>query len=346
MTDLKLLIDLQHPAHLHFFRPLIRRLREEGHTVRITGRDKDILVQLAGNYGIDIEIFGVARKGVWNLTKELLHRERRLYRIIKKFKPHLVMAISGTYTAFLGRLLKVPVTIFYDTEHATLSNLMAYPFSSCIYVPRCYRKKIRWNHERYNGYHELAYLRPNYFQPDPSVLKEAGVTEAEKIVIVRFVGWAAAHDIGRAGLSGHDKIAAVKQLSSVARVFISSEGELPEPLEPYRLRLDVTRIHHLMAFSSLIFGESATMASEGAVLGVPGVYMDPVGRGYTDEQEKEYGIVFNFTPNRHEDALQKAMDILTDYKKEHWRAIGKRITEEKIDVTEMMHGLVTSYINC
>ncbi|MFW9998329.1 MAG: hypothetical protein ACFFD4_40195, partial [Candidatus Odinarchaeota archaeon] len=61
----------------------------------------------------------------------------------------------------------VPVYVFYDTEHATISNLLAYPFATCIYVPRCYRKQIRWRHVRYSGYHELAYLHPKYFKPDP-----------------------------------------------------------------------------------------------------------------------------------------------------------------------------------
>ena len=49
---MKVLVDLQHPAHLHFFRNLIVRLQSEEHIVRITGRNKEVLVQLAENYGI------------------------------------------------------------------------------------------------------------------------------------------------------------------------------------------------------------------------------------------------------------------------------------------------------
>jgi predicted glycosyltransferase len=47
---MKLLVDLQHPADFHFFRPLATRLQMEGHQVRLTRVDKDILVQLAGEY--------------------------------------------------------------------------------------------------------------------------------------------------------------------------------------------------------------------------------------------------------------------------------------------------------
>jgi predicted glycosyltransferase len=338
---MRFLFDLQHPAHLHFFRHLIIRLQTEGHCVRITGRDKDILVELAAQYGIDISVFGIARKGILNLGKELIHRERQLYKIIREFKPDVMMAVAGTYISLLGKLRNIPTYIFYDTEHATISNILAYPFATCIYVPKCYRKKIRWNHVRYNGYHEIAYLHPNYFNPDPTVLAEVGVKPGELFTLVRFVGWGAGHDIGRAGLTTRNKIQAIKELSACGQVFISCEGELPHELEKYRLQLDVTRIHSLMAFAALIFGESATMVSEGAVLGVPGIYIDPVGRGYTDEQERDYGIVFNFNHKEQQQkaAIKKALSILADYQnqKEKWRAIGKRIIKEKIDVTEMMY---------
>ena len=343
---MRFLFDLQHPAHLHFFRPLITRLQAEGHHVRITGRDKDILVELAAHYGIDISVFGVARKGILNLGKELIYRQRRLYQIIREFKPHVMMAVAGTYISLLGKLQNIPTYIFYDTEHAVISNLLAYPFATCIYVPTCYRKKIRWNHARYNGYHEIAYLHPDYFDPDAdaSVLGEVGVKPGEIFTLVRLVGWGAGHDIGRSGLTHQNKIQAITELGAWGKVFITSEGELPPELEKYRLQLDVTRVHGLMAHAALIFGESATMVSEGAVLGVPGIYIDPVGRGYTDEQEREYGIVFNFNHRQQKEAIKKAVSILSNYQnqKEKWRAIGKRIIKEKINVTEMMYRIAIS----
>jgi len=340
---MRYLIDLQHPAHLHFFRPVIARLEAEGHQVRITARDKDILVNLAAGYGIDINVFGTARQGIFNLGKEWIYRQWRLNKIIREFKPDMMMAIAGTFISLLGKLRHIPTYIFYDTELAAISNLLAYPFATCIYVPRCYRKKIRWQHARYNGYHEIAYLHPNYFKPDVSVLKEVGIEPGEIFTLMRFVGWGAGHDIGRSGLTTPNKIRAVKELSVYGRVFITSEGALPPELDSYRLRLEVTKIHSLMAYAALIFGESATMSSEGAVLGVPAVYIDPVGRGYTDEEEREYGIVFNFTHQQQEPAIEKAISILSAYQKkngeqrEKWKNIGKKIIQDKIDVTRMIH---------
>ena len=334
---MKVLVDLQHPAHLHFFRNLIARLQSEGHIVRITGRNKDVLVELAENYSIGIEVFGVAREGVLNLGRELLFRQWRLRRIVKEFKPDLIMAIAGTYVSLVGRLMGIPTYVFYDTEHATVSNLLAYPFATCVYVPQCYRKRIRRRHVRYNGYHELAYLHPKYFKPDPAVLDEVGLADEEVFTLVRFVAWGAAHDIGRAGFTRANKLRAVRELSGYGRVLISCEGELRAELEEYRLCLNVTRIHDLMAYAALVFGESATMCSEGAVMGVPGVYVDPIGRGYTDEQEREYGLVFNFTSERQDEAIAQGVTILSNYHREDWRARGRRLVEEKIDVAEMLY---------
>ena len=303
----------------------------------MTGRDKDILVELARKFGIEVQIFGVAKKGLWNLGCELLYRQWRLLGITRKFKPDVMMAIAGTFISLIGKLKGIPTYVFYDTEHATASNLLAYPFAKCTYVPKCYRKKIRWCHERYNGYHELAYLHPRYFSPDPAVLDEAGVKEGEKFSIVRFVGWGAAHDIGYEGFSRERKLRAVEELSRYGQVFVSCEGPLPEELEKNRLRIDISRIHDLMFYASLIFGESATMCSEGAVLGVPGVYVDPVGRGYTDEQERDYGLVLNFTSEYQDKAIDKAVQILAGSQIEDWKSRGKRLVEEKIDITEMLY---------
>ena len=67
-------------------------------------------------------------------------------------------------------------------------------------------------------------------------------------------------------------------------------------------------VHHVIAQASLLVGESATMASEAAVLGTPAVFCSPVGRGYTDEEEKRFGLVWNV--KKEEDALRAVDQIL------------------------------------
>ncbi len=39
---MKLLIDIVHPAHVHFYRPLINELEEQGAEVAVVSRTKDV----------------------------------------------------------------------------------------------------------------------------------------------------------------------------------------------------------------------------------------------------------------------------------------------------------------
>ncbi len=338
---MRYIIDLGHPAHLHFFRNIANRLMNEGHEILFTGREKDILLDLGYEYGMEIQVLSQAKKGVLGLCMELVQHQSKILSLIRSYRPDAMLAIAGTFISIPGFLTRTPTYVFYDTEHATISNMLAYPFATCVYVPHCYKKNIRWRHEKYNGYHELAYLRPDVFTPNPSVLQEAGLKKNQPFSIIRFVAWEAAHDIGLKGISLKNKNRAVHELSKFGPVLISCEGNLPNELEKYRSPIPVSRMHHLMAYASLIFGESATMASEGAMLGVPGIYIDPVGRGYTDEQEKEYGLVFNFVPQDQESAIRKGVDILSKFERKTWRDKSNRLISDKIDVTDLVCHVAT-----
>ena len=339
---MRVLIDLQHPADLHFFRNLIHSLTQEGHAVKVTGWEKDILEELANEYGMEMEVFGRSGGGLLSMAWALCVRMTRLLGIMLKFKPDLAMSIGGTFVSIPGRLLGVRTYVFYDTEHATVSNMLAYPFCHCVYVPQCYYNAIRWKHERYNGYHELAYMPPDYFIPDPSVLDEAGIGRNENFSIVRFVGWTAGHDLGHEGLSLEQKIRTVEEIAKYSRVVISAEGDVPDALQSYCLNLPVTRMHHLMNYAQLIFGESGTMPSEASILGVPSIYINPLRLGYLEEQERDYGIVSVHKPADFEAALAKALAILSEYDRVHWRDVGQRLVADKIDVNHMLKELVLS----
>ena len=65
---------------------------------------------------------------------------------------------------------------------------------------------------------------------------------------------------------------------------------MPAALEPLRYRGDVLDLHHLMACCDAYVGESATMAAEAALLGVPAVYGIGDYRGYVNDLA-EKGLV-------------------------------------------------------
>ena len=328
-----ILIDILHPAHVHFFRTLIGRLQGRGFRVIVTARSKEMSLALLDRYGIP-SIPVSAQKSGLGLVVEMLVRTLRIIGICRREKPVLLAGIMGPSIAVAGRVLGIPSWIFYDTENAWITNWFAYPLASRVYTPACYLGNERPNQIRYQGYHELAYLHPAVFTPDPGVLARYNIDPARPYSVVRFVGWQASHDLGEKGLSGTDKLALVHALARYGTVYITSESPLPPALQPYCLPVSIEDIHHLLAHARLFLGESATMASEAAVLGVPAIFISDTSRGYTLEQEKDYQLVFNLARSQTPKALQ-LVDYLLGNPEAGPKYARKRrdLLAEKIDVT-------------
>ncbi|MEM7393162.1 MAG: hypothetical protein AAF492_12525, partial [Verrucomicrobiota bacterium] len=239
--------------------------------------------------------------------------------------------------AQVGKLIGKPALVFYDTENASLTNRLVYPLAHSVCTPDCYQGPVNGRHITYPGYHELAYLHPDRFTPDPDVLRSAGVAPDEPFFLVRLVSWQASHDIGEQGLSDAFVNRLLELLSPRGRILISSEGALPESLEPYRFTLNPKDMHHFIAFSRMLIGESATMASEAAVLGVPAFFISDTGRGYTDDQEEHFKLTFNYQRKDADKALEQVEALLKqDDLAEDFQARREKMLGEKIDTTSWM----------
>ncbi|MCB2187216.1 MAG: DUF354 domain-containing protein [Deltaproteobacteria bacterium] len=344
MPKLRILADITHPAHVHFFRNSIDIWQQKGHEVLITSREKDLTLDLLDELGYAHRCLSKARSGVGGLARELLERQAKLFRLVQEFRPDAMCAIAGTFIVHVGWLRRIPSLVFYDTENAVVSNFITYPFATEIHTPHCYQGRIRRGQVCYPGYHELAYLHPCRFAPDPAVLAELGFSPDEVFTVVRFVGWGSGHDIGDRGFSPEGKKRLVAALEPLGRVVISSEAPLPPELAPYAYRGDPSKIHHLLHYASLYVGESATMASEAAVMGTPGVFVSPLGRGYTDEQEERYGLVRYFRCEEEDAAIATAVEWLSraELKEKHHQE-HCRLLDERIDVTAYVAEVVEEH---
>ena len=341
------MIDISHPAHVHFFKNAIREFENRDHELLIVSRRKDITLELLDELGFSHTPLSTAAKGK-NLVRfawEMGLNCSRLLRKAARFKPDVMLQIGGTFIAPVGFVLRRPAVVFYDTEFAKLSNMISYPLARAVCTPECYEGDAGKHHVRYPGYHELAYLHPDRFSPDPAVLDHYDLAPDDKIFIIRFVGWAAHHDFGEQGFTTRAKCDLVKNLAAHGRVLITSEAPLPTELEPYRSPVPVSQIHHVMAFATLVAGESATMASEAAVLGVPGFFISTTGRGYTNEQERRYGLVRNFTPNQQAECcaaiLELAQRPLADIRDEY-HAKRRTLLSERVDTTRWLVDYIES----
>ena len=50
---MKILIDIGHPAHVHYFKNFIWIMQKNGHEFCITARNKEVALELLDNYGLN-----------------------------------------------------------------------------------------------------------------------------------------------------------------------------------------------------------------------------------------------------------------------------------------------------
>lgn len=326
---MRALLEVTHPAHVHFFRHVIAELRTAGHEVAVTARDKDMALALLQELGIEHTVLSRTGVGLTGLLGEMLLRDARLVRFGRRFRPDVLSGVSGLYAAHAGLVLRKPVVVWDDTEHARLSHALTNPCATAIYTPDCFRADVGAKQRRYAGCHELAYLHPDRFTPDREVVRSVGIDPDERYVVVRFVGWGAAHDAGHRGIGSRERREFVEAIRASATPWITSEAPLSADLEPYRLRIPFSKVHDVLAFAAMYVGEGATMAAEAALLGTPAVYVNPLGAGLID-MVSEFGLCRQVTPS---EAPAQVRRWLEEPDPTVWADRRARLLADKVDVT-------------
>ena len=342
---MRILIDIGHPADVHFFKNVIWNLGKKGHEMKITARKKDVTLDLLNAYHFKYEYLGENRRGLMKKAYGMIKKDYILYRIVKRFKPDVLLGFHNPYIAQIGKLTKIPSIIFTDTESVGFSWLVFY-FASVICTPSCFMKNIGEKHVRYDGYKELAYLHPNYFEPgNIDELKSSG-----RIIILRFISWDAYHDVNLKGFDIGSETDFIEVLERYGRVFISSERKLDKNLEKYRMTIPPEKIHSLLYYADLYIGEGGTMAAEAAILGTPSIHIESTSKGIATgelsgnfiELRDKYGLLY-FYPDQNK-ALEKAIEILeNENSKKEWQRKRERLLSEKIDVTAWMTDFIERF---
>lgn len=346
---MNILIDVAHPAHVHMFRCFAHDMIKKGNNVLFTTRDKEFEIKLLEAEGLPYVNLGRKRSGKLTRLAFNLYCIFCLFRIARRFQTDIFVSHGSVVAAYVARILCKPAIAFEDTFNMEQVKLYL-PFTSVV-LTSDYDHPLQLDKViKYKGYHELLYMHPNRFQPidRKNVCEMLGINVEDRYVLLRFVSWYATHDIGHDGMSMENKIAAVQQINQYAKVFISSEGQLPKELQSYRLPTKPEHIGHVMAHATLIFGESATMVSEAAMLGVPGIYMDNTGRYYTRDIQEKYGLCFCYTESEDDQkaAIAKAVELLSQDSQrlaDEMSACSKRLLGDKIDCTAFLIWFIENY---
>ncbi len=342
---MRIICDAGHPAHIHLFKNVLWQLEKNGHRYLVTTRDKEVTLDLLRKYNMEHVSFGHRYMNIFGKAYGMFKFDSKMLSVAKRFNADLFISHGSMYAAHAASLLNRPHISTEDTGN--MEQIWLYkPFTKAILTSKCFDRDLGSNQIRYDGYHELAYLHPNYYTPNPEVLTSMGMRAGERYVILRFVSWQASHDLVHAGISAQNKLKAVREFSKHARVYISSETRLEDDLLPYQMSLTPEMMHDALYYASMLYGESGTMASESAVLGTPAIFLDNVGRYYTREQEKQYGLVYNYTESLidQERSIERGIELLrkTDLKKE-FAAKRNTMLSDKIDVTAFLRWFIENY---
>lgn len=346
---MNILIDIGHPAHVHLYRNLYFDLKNKGHHLWVTLKDNLVSAkELLNLYKIPFisigqKYDGIISKGIMQITYDL-----KIIKLVRQNKIDIGIG-SSINLAHASRISRMKSIILDDDDDDVepLFVKFAHPFCNVLLSPEALKSKRRKKDTKYYaGYHELAYLHPNRFEPDERIIEEAGLKKGENYYILRFNSFKAHHDKSVSGLSNNDKKKLIKMLEPFGQIFITTEREIDQEFKKYQINIPAHKMHSFLYYATMFIGDSQTMASEAAILGTPAIRSNSlVGRlSYLEEEEYKYGLTFGFKPDKTDKMFDKINELLKKPNlKEEWQKRRQKLLNDKIDVTAFLVWFVENY---
>ncbi|MCQ2344347.1 MAG: DUF354 domain-containing protein [Paludibacteraceae bacterium] len=345
---MNILFDIGHPGHVHLLRNSYFKLIEDGHKVWVTTKNIKIIKELLDYYKIPYIPLGKKADSIIGKQLNQFKYNFLIWKLVLTNKITLGVGSSITI-AHVSRITKMQ-SIVLDDDDDNIEPLFvkyAHPFADVVLTPSAIKKDRKTpNAIFYNGYHELAYLHPNRFQPNSEITKNIGLDEGEHFFIMRFNAFKAHHDVGVIGLSLEQKLELVHLLEQYGKVFITTERE-PEPeLKKYHMPVSPEKIHDLMACATMFLGDSQTMTSEAAILGIPALKCNTfAGKlAVPNELEDRYGLCYSYLPENFDKFYNHIKSILENNDpKDEWKKKREILLKDKIDVSSFITWFIENY---
>ncbi len=329
-------MDIAHPAHVHLLKNTYFELIKRGHKVFVTVKDIPSAIVLLEKYQIPYIHLGGKKDSI--IGKALLQVGYNFKVWWLVFTKRIDLGFSSSLTlAHISKLSSMH-SIILDDDDDDLEPLFvkyAHPYCDVILSPAC-AKRASKKLVQYHGFHELAYLHPNWFTPNVSVLSEIGLKEGDVYFVLRFNAFKAHHDVGVQGLSIENKRQIIAYLEKKGKVFITTEKNIDAEFKKYQLLLSPEKIHSLIYFATMLIGDSQTMTSEAAVLGTPALKCNSFAGKLSvpNELEDKYQLCYSFLPDQFDAFFSKMEELLSiDNVKSNFALNRNRLLSDKIDVS-------------
>ena len=347
---MKVLFYLVHPAHFHLFKNVITKLNNTGVETFIIIRPKESLEALCVSAGFEfIKVSeGIRKKNKLSMLSDMINRDYRAYRLIKKIKPQLLIG-SSVEISHVGKLLGIPSVITHEDDYDNMKffSYSAFPFATNILSPNGCRQG-RWQKKtiNYPGYHELSYLHPNNFTPNEQIQERL---PKEPYFLLRFSQFTAHHDFGASGISDQLASQIIDLLQPIGQIMISSERKLSEELEKYRIRFKASELHDVLYSAKMLIGDSQSMTMEAAVLGIPAIRFNKFAENYSiavlDELETKYKLAIGINNQNPDKLIHTVRDLINDPNTNiKWRERKDKLLSEKTDTCQFFVSYITDYL--
>ncbi len=323
--DKRIFFDLNHPADFHFFKNLFDHLRDNRYVMRIMARDKECLQDLLTDRDIAFVSRGTGHHTLFG--KYIFAIYILLYTLFQliRFRPGLTISLSSPYLITASKILGVPSLTYDDTD----DNPRLLPLikkSDYIISPATYSHKFHKHHFHLQAFKELAYLHPKYF-----IHEKTG-----EGVFFRLTRTDSIHHTSESKFEYSNIIEQINRISQDHTCFLSTEiGMTPEFSEKV-LMADVVNIHKDLQKCKVFWGNSATMAAEAAVLGIPAIFVGSELFSYIKELGV-YGLLFHYHPGNIEASLEKLDELIAgDDDGNQFERARQKLLKEKIDISAFM----------
>ena len=315
---MKYIFELNHPKHYYQFKYVMQILKSRGHKISVLARDKDVLLNVLQEEHVGYTVFGKHRKTMLSKVLGTFGLMFKYIAIVKEQRPDVFVSKASWYGSAMAKIFHKKSVIFPDSEVVKVTNRYVVPMCTKVVTPDSFRLDYGSKHYRIKGIFEDCYLSPQVFQADEAVIEKYGLKRP--YAVVRFVGWFANHDVGKSGFNQREKEELVQAISKNMNVYISSENDLPDELEPYRLPTPASVIHDVLSFADLYIGDSQTMASEAALLGTPAIrsnsFVGPNDMSNFIMLQEKYGLLYNVAEPA--EAIFLATDMSKNSRKVEW----------------------------
>src|SRR4051812_13340137 len=133
---MRIWIDMTASAHPLVFRPIIKRLREQGHEVEVTARDYAQTLELLDMLGIEHTAFGRhGGEGRVGKVTALFSRAREMRKFAKGKQFDLAACHGSNDLPIAARRLGIPAVDMFDYEFATYQHNVGCRLSKRVMTP-------------------------------------------------------------------------------------------------------------------------------------------------------------------------------------------------------------------